>query len=230
MRVLRAIGWAVSVVWAVLWGALGVSLVGDPTYDWDWSVDPFILCFFLLPSVLFWVSQVRRTRRQRRGVRVADAPPAAERVAPPTAEPSDDELAWPAPIRDEWRRLEHARDLAVGFADDGWIERAALLHVDDHMARLRRLLDADVRTNRLGGASSTTVQRQVEELRALLVALADEAVEHQASLVGDDPAPATLADARDRLAASTQAYRELQQPDESRRLQRPGSAGTPSAL
>jgi hypothetical protein len=154
----------------------------------------------------------------------------------------------PASIRDEWRRLEHARDLVYGFAEDGWVERAALLDVDDHVARLKRLLEADERTNRLGGAASSTLLRQVETLTALLVALADEAVEHQASLADDDPVPVSLAEAKERLSASTQAYRELrpldarrtdqpeatqrtdqpeaaqrgEQPDASRNLQQPG--------
>jgi hypothetical protein len=64
----------------------------------------------------------------------------------------------------------------------------------------------------LGGAPSPTLQRQVEELTALLVALGDEAVEHQASLASDDPVPATLAEARERLANTTEALRDLQRP------------------
>jgi hypothetical protein len=120
----------------------------------------------------------------------------------------------PASIRNEWRRLERARDLVHGFAGEGWVEPAALLHVNDHMARLERLLQADERVIRLGGTPSSTLLRQVEELTALLVALADEAVEHQASLASDDPVPATLAEARERLANTTQAFRDLQRPAE----------------
>jgi hypothetical protein len=259
-RVLRALGWWISVPWAVLWLGAGIATALDPSYDMSLIeglvVGTIVGC---LPWWPFWIAQVARRRRAKRAAAEAAAPtavrkdsprvqrPAPPRPAPPLPPPplppprhDPQQLAQlPASIRDEWQRLEHARDLVHGFAEDGWVERAALLDVDDHVARLRRLLEADERTNRLGGAASSTLLRQVETLTALLVALADEAVEHQASLADDDPVPVSLAEARERLSASTQAYRELrpldarptdqpeaaqrgEQPDASRNLQQPG--------
>jgi hypothetical protein len=226
-RLARAIGWIVTVLWALL-----VLSVAVDSYENDLFVTLFAVGVMMVPCVPFWWWQVRRIRR-RRAEPVTAAPVARESVAgvPATREPiersadgpSDDELEdLPESIREEWRRLRHARDLVHAFAEDGWVEPTALLDVDDHVARLRRLLEADERTDRLGGAASNTLRRQVEELRALLVALADEAVELQASLADDDPAAATLADARERVRTTTEAYRELRRPHEVRDLQQPG--------
>lgn len=60
--------------------------------------------------------------------------------------------------------------------------------------------------------SSTTLSTQTTGLTALLVALADSAVEHQATLMTDHPVPATLAEARARLSDRSAAYRTHQQP------------------
>jgi hypothetical protein len=220
--VLRALGWTVTTLWAALVTYALVAVLLDGTN----SIPAGLVGFgvFLLPCLPFWWWQARRIRRRRRAARDVAAPPPRARVERPAAEvPSGDhELErLPPEMRDQWRLLEQARDLVVGFAEQGWVEREALVHVDEHTARLRRLLEADARTDLLGGTSSATLRRQVEELGALLVALADEAVEHQASLASDDPVPVTLAEARDRLATTTTAYQELSGP-EARDLQQPG--------
>jgi hypothetical protein len=118
----------------------------------------------------------------------------------------------PLAVRNEWERLERSRLLVQEFADDGWIEQRAVSEVDGHIARLRKLLEADERTARLGGAPSATLHTQVVDLTALLVALVDAAVDHQAALITGDPVPVTLAEARDRLSTTAEAYRDLQQP------------------
>lgn len=211
---LRVVGWVGTTLWAGMCLTSGIVMglvVGS-------DVAVALGAVGILPCLPFWISEVRRFRRRKTSGEPTDvalgwSQPQADAVRPARLHPS---------IRDEWRRLEQARDLMVGFAEDGWVERAALLHVDEHMARLERLLVADAQVEQLGGTQSLTLRRQVEELRALLVALADEAVEHQASLASDDPVPASLTEARERLATTTEAYRELQPPQPARNLQQPG--------
>ena len=213
-RALRIVALTLTVCWVGFWGLTGLlaaAFISDAS-----AVAVGVAGIGLAPVVPWAVHLSRRharhiaearTWRQTRSVRAEE-----QRLA-----------RLPAAIRGEWRRLEHARDLVHGFAEDGWVEPAALLHVNDHMARLEQLLQADERANRLGGTPSSTLLRQVEDLTALLVALADQAVEHQASLASDDPVPATLAEARERLATTTQAYRDLQWPSAPSRAQPAGS-------
>jgi len=224
-RLARAVGWVLTSLWTVLVVAAAIDI-----YDNDPIITLFAVGTMLLPCLPFWWRQARRIRRRRAEPAPAAREPGA-RGLPAAESPRQRSVAAPSdggleglaePIRDEWRRLLDARDLVHGFADDGWVEPTALRDVDAHVERLRRLLEADERTNRLGGAESDTLRRQVEELRALLVALADEAVEHQASLENDDPTAATLADARDRMRTTTEAYRELRRSDADRNLQQPG--------
>jgi hypothetical protein len=215
---LRIIGWIVTALWAGTWTSMGLMTA----LAYSGSAGAVFLVLGCLPCLPFWVTEVRRFRAGRQAaaldVRHGPAPQGS------AAEQAETERLerLPESIRDQWRQLEHARDLVIGFAEDGWVERAALLHVDDHMAHLERLLEADASVERLGGGPSTTLRGQVEELRALLVALADEAVEHQASLASDDPVPVTLAEARERLRTTTAAYRELRRPEAARDLQQPG--------
>jgi hypothetical protein len=203
-RALRIIALTLTVCWVGFWGLTGLLaavLISDSS--------AFVGAFagIGLAPVVPWIVQLSR----RRANRIAQGN-ATGRRAKSTREEEQRLARLPVTIRGEWRRLEHARDLVHGFAEDGWVEPAALLHVNDHVARLEQLLQADERSNRLGGTPSSTLLKQVEELTALLVALADEAVEHQASLASDDPVPATLADARERLETTTKAYRDLQRP------------------
>jgi hypothetical protein len=216
-RAARIIGLTLTACWAGFWALAGLPFLLLPFLGL--SVDgvsaaaaPLAVAFLGigLAPVVPWMVHLSRSRARR----VAHAQAWRRMHAQTqTMRAEEQRLArLPASIRNEWRRLEHARDLVHGFAGEGWVEPAALLHVDDHMARLAQLLQADERVIRLGGTPSSTLARQVEELTALLVALADEAVEHQASLASDDPVPATLAEARERLANTTQALRDLQQP------------------
>lgn len=209
-RALRIIALTLTICWAGFWGLTGLLAA---VFIADGSAFVAGVAGIGLAPVVPWAVHLSRRRakriaqartwRQTRSVRAEE-----QRLA-----------RLPAAIRGEWRRLEHARDLVQGFAEEGWVEPAALLHVNDHVARLEQLLQANERINRLGGTPSPTLQRQVEELTALLVALADEAVEHQASLASDDPVPATLAEARERLSTTTQAYRDLQSPSVPSRAQ-----------
>lgn len=184
MRVLRAIALTISVLWAALW--LEVSLTMPRLPD-EGVVDVVVAMILgLVPPVAYWIWEYRRAQERRR--RLASLPPA---------------------VRDDWRRLQQARDLVQRFADDEWIERAALREVDDHVKHLRSLLEADERVEKLAGVSSTTLRTQVKDLTALLVALADSALEHQATLMTDAPVPVTLAEARHRLTQRSAAYRDL---------------------
>ena len=226
MRVLRGVAWVVTVLWALFWVLGGTTALWDPgSTATNVFVMVFMWAFGIVPALPFWIWARRRHRREAAataGEAVAGpvAPTATVRTATSAtstsrdaAAPAVDDLAsLPASLRAEWRRLEGARDLVEGFAAEGWIEAAALREVDGHVRRLRTLLEADERTVRLGGTSSATLHRQLGELTALLVALADSAVEHQATLMSDDPVPVTLAEARDRLSTSAEAYRGLQQP------------------
>lgn len=115
----------------------------------------------------------------------------------------------PPAIRHDWRRLEQARALVGELADDGWVSPEAIAELDDTMARLRRALEVERRTTELGGRSSVRLTQQVADLADLLVALADEAVEHQADVLAGSAAPATLAQARERMAALRAARREV---------------------
>lgn len=115
----------------------------------------------------------------------------------------------PAAIRHDWARLEQARALVGELADEGWVSRDAIGELDGTMARLRRALEVEARTRDLGGRSSDRLAAQVADLADLLVALADEAVEHQADVVAGSGAPATLAQARERMVALREARREV---------------------
>lgn len=190
MRVLRAIAVAISVLWVALWLSVSLTLPRIPGEGVIEVVASLLLG--LVPPVAYLAWEYRRTvtrrREQRQRRRLASLPPA---------------------VREDWQRLEEARALAQRFTDDKWIERAALREVDGHVEQLRSLLEADSRMERLAGVSSTTLRTQVKDLTALLVALADSALEHQATLITDAPVPVTLAEARQRLTQRSAAYRSL---------------------
>lgn len=116
----------------------------------------------------------------------------------------------PNPTRAAWRRLQDAHDVVRALAADGHLAPGTdLRELDTHMDELLRLLEVDRRTDRLGGATSSTVRTRMGELTALLVGVADAAIEHRAVRLGEAALPDTLTEARDTLAASTGAYREL---------------------
>jgi len=209
-RAARVLLLTLSLLWAGFWILGGIGSGLDPTDGTSLAAGVALaLGLGVVPCVPFWLGALRRFRQRRRVERLRAQREAAARAELRRREELE---RLPPGIRDEWQRLEEARRLVTELAADGWVEGAALLETDQHTDRLRGLLEADARTDRLGGEASAALYTQVADLTALLVALADAAVEHQAALITDDPVPATLAEARDRLTTTTEAYRDLQQP------------------
>jgi hypothetical protein len=208
----RVLLW-LSLLWAGFWVLIGIASASEPGYNLASELAFFGVGIGVVPWLPFWIGQIRRLRRRRRVERTR-----AEREAAIAARAESERRnreqteKLPLAIRNEWERLERSRLLVQEFADEGWIEQMTLQEVDGHIGRLRRLLEADERTARLGGALSATLHTQVVDLTALLVALADAAVEHQAAMITGDPVPVTLAEARDRFTSTAEAYRDLQQP------------------
>lgn len=119
----------------------------------------------------------------------------------------------PADVRDDWRRLQRARELLAGLVADGWVDPAAIAEVDELTVRLHGILVAERDSEALGGRGAPDVERQVEDLADLLVALADEALAHQADETRGHAAAATLEEARTRMTALRSARREVEQLD-----------------
>ena len=110
-----------------------------------------------------------------------------------------DDRAWPSLVK--------ADELVQGFGERGWI-------ADETLAVVRaRTHDLARRSGRAEGAPAGTedadLRADVDELTALLVALADEAIAAQPDLAPEVPVVVTLADAQRRLAATTDAYRRI---------------------
>ncbi|MFC6013768.1 hypothetical protein [Nocardia lasii] len=136
-------------------------------------------------------------------------PPPPRPVAPPPNRPAAVRgPQLPHRLKASWFRLDKAYGVVSELQRRGWIDATSTRGLSESMARLHRLGVADGMTDQLGGRRSGTVERQINRLADLLVALADEAVEHQAT-VGADFTPATLAEAAQRLAADRVAYCEL---------------------
>jgi len=220
MRVLRALAMTTTVLWAAFWLPGSMLTVFDPLEGMN-TVDTVASAVFtamigLAPGVPYWTWEYLRFRRRRRAALAEAAEAHQRRLRADQASIEAQRRAGlellPEAMRGEWQRLEDARDLVKGFAAEGWIEPDAVREVDGHVERLRALLEADARTARLGGTSSPTLFARAAGLTSLLVALADSAVDHQATLMSDDPVPVTLAEARDRLSNTSIAYRDLQQP------------------
>lgn len=213
-RSTRRVLLSLSLLWAGIWLLGGIGSALDPVYDQSLASGLAVsLVVGVLPCLPFWIGPARRFGRRRRAERRRAEREAEIDARAESARLNRDRLEkLPLAIRNEWERLERSRLLVQEFADEGWIERTAVAEVDGHIARLHKLLEADERTARLGGAPSATLRTQVADLTALLVALADAAVEHQAALITGDPVPVTLGEARDRLSTSAEAYRDLQQP------------------
>lgn len=131
----------------------------------------------------------------------------------------DEDLSeLPKDVRGDFRRLLQARRLVQDLAADGWVDPPSMLEVDGEVARLHRLLVVDRRAKSLGGRPSPVLRTQVGDLADLLVALADEAVEHQAdAMVQASTTAVTLADARDHLQALREARAVVREVDERQR-------------
>lgn len=199
----QMLGLGASLLWAAFWVIGGIGTGLDPTSGT--ALGPGLAIaggLGVAPMVPVWWTLGRRgwlrrgDRRRRRLERAA-----RERIA-----------RLPERMQADWTRLERARVLVDAFAEQGWVEPASLMEVEGQVERLEHLLAADRRTDALGGTPSSDLDDRVRELADLLVALADEAVEHQAALVSDIPVPATLAEARARLAHAREAYVELSEP------------------
>jgi hypothetical protein len=115
----------------------------------------------------------------------------------------------PSRLQAHWSRLTQAWNVITELQRQGWVDADSTRGVPQSMARLHQLGVADGMTDHLGGRQSSAVEQQLNRLADLLVALADEAVDHQAAISATDFAPATLAAAAQRLAADSAAYREL---------------------
>ncbi|MFF2085748.1 hypothetical protein ACFVVM_18380 [Nocardia sp. NPDC058176] len=138
---------------------------------------------------------------------VAARPIAPPMYPPPLLPPPPPPL--PARLQLPWNRLAQAWDVISELQRRGWVDPDSTSGLPRSMAHLHQLAVADGMTDHLGGRQSGAVEKQINRLADLLVALADEAVEHQAAISAGDYTPATLAAAAERLAADRAAYREL---------------------
>jgi hypothetical protein len=120
----------------------------------------------------------------------------------------------PVDVIADWTRLRRAQVLVEDLARQGLVDVDALGEQMAMVGDLRTLLVADKRATDLGAEPSAPARQQVHEVADLLVALAAEAVEHQAEQVGRSGAPATLRDARERLATLRQARNEVDAMDD----------------
>ncbi len=144
----------------------------------------------------------KRLRGWRRGRNARRAERAARRMQERLA-------ALPPDIRPDWQRLIEARELVTDLAVEGLVSTDALVETEELVLDLERVLALDERTDALGGRPSGALREQVRGLADLLVALADEAVDHRAAMTAEAPAPATLDEARERLATERTAMTEV---------------------
>lgn len=218
--------WAGTSVWSGFWVLAGIGSGLDPTSSNSLASGLALAAVLGLAPVLpFWIRWWSEGRRDEVSWRDRRAQRRRERLARAERERIE---RLPERLREDWRRLEAAHALVLRFADDGWVDAAAVAEVGALADRLERLVAADRETDQLGGSASTVLDDQVRQLTDLLVALADEAVEHQAALTSDVPVPATLAEARERLALTRRAYEDLTWPSNARRRATPGEDGTGS--
>lgn len=218
----RLLAQTISVLWAAFWVAGGLGTALDPTDSTPLLTGiVFGLGFGLVPVAPLWYRWVTqaldRRRRREREMSDLDERIAAGLVRVDAARERSEAIRKrariPIEVRDEWQRLERAHELVVGFVDEGWVTDEAIERLDVRIGRLEQLLVADHATDELGGRSSDALHEQVRELTALLVALADDALERQVALTdGDDVVPTTLRDAQERLAAEHLALDELSDP------------------
>lgn len=107
-------------------------------------------------------------------------------------------------LEQAWQRLAKADEIVQGFGERGWITDASMTEVDDRTREVARRVG---RAQQHSGdddplalePQSAALVHEVEQLTALLVALADEAITRQPSLAPDTPVPVSLDDARRRL-------------------------------
>lgn len=201
--------WVLAIGWCVLSLAVGVSalfeadsLDSDPAGQFYASI---VIGLLPLGAVLWHERSLARRPMARPFVHPIVRHPPPPRQNPP---PAVHVPQLPHRLQSSWNRLSQAWNVVFELQRQGWIDATSTRGLPESMSRLHRLGVADGLTDQLGGRQSSTVERQITRLGDLLVALADEAVEHQAT-VGTDFTPATLAAAAERLAADRAAYREL---------------------
>lgn len=205
-RWLPTVAIVIGVWWMALLGlvAAGALALVDGGAGVAAALALAVVGLFGLPPAGWGVAEQRRRRLAQNDSR---ADRARAKAAAARAE------ALPPEVRDDWRRMEQARALVGDLAADGWVSTDAVAELDGHVAHLQKLLRADHRTRELGGRPSNHLARQVADLADLLVALADEAVDAQADAAAGARAPATVAQARDRMAALRAARYEVDEAD-----------------
>lgn len=110
-------------------------------------------------------------------------------------------------VAQAWQRLAKADEIVQGFGDRGWITPEAMAEVDRRTGDVARRVG---REEQVGGTGDpAALAREVGELTALLVSLADEAIARQPSLAPETPVPVSLEDAQRRLSSTHAAYGDL---------------------
>lgn len=196
-RMREAAMWG-SGAWFTMFAGMGVA--SEVAIDGGWGTAlAIVLGGLALPAVPTGVWAWRTRSRDEAAAREADA---RRRVRQ-----ERDEL--PADVVADWKRLRRAQVLVEDLARQGYVDVQSLGEQMALVGELRTLLVADRRASELGAAPSTQLRRQVADVADLLVALAAEAVEHRTVQVGASSTPATLRDARERLASLRLARAEV---------------------
>jgi hypothetical protein len=194
--------WA-SGVWVTTFGGLG--LASELAIDGGaGTAIAIVLGGIAIPAIPTGVWAWRTRERDRSAIHEVQAKRRAKRER--------DEI--PVDVIADWTRLRRAQVLVEDLARQGLVDVDALGEQMAMVGDLRTLLVADNRATDLGAEPSAPARQQVHEVADLLVALAAEAVEHQAEQVGRSGAPATLRDARERLATLRQARNEVDAMDD----------------
>ncbi len=192
--------WSLSLLWTGFWMLGGIGAGVDPTDGTSLAAGiALAIGFGVLPMIPFWWRWSRGWRELRRN----------EHRARTQTEAENRVRRLPERLRGPWQRLVEAEALVMSLADQGWIEALSLSELQGEIERLEALAIADHKTDMLGGDVTESVDRRIGQLIDLLVALADEAVEHQAVIASDGHIPATLAEAKDRMRHTRVAYQDL---------------------
>lgn len=200
--------WILAAVWFLVVVGAGFSMALQSSVSGREYVvlAVYSLLFGLLPAAgVLWHDKALEQRHKRRMDTPDPLRPNGVRSLPP-APPS---RQLPGRLHPQWNRLMQAWNVVADLQRQGWVDSDSTRGLPESIARLHRLGVADGMTDQLGGRRSDTVERQIGRLADLLVALADEAVDHQAAIGAGDFVPATLAAAAQRLAIDSAAYREL---------------------
>ncbi|WP_410870331.1 hypothetical protein [Nocardia sp. A7] len=165
----------------------------------------------LVPAAGVLIHERSLARRSRPGSprRFSPRPAPPQQLIQPSPPMNVHSPQLPSRLQPHWNRLNQAWNVIAELQRQGWVDADSTRGVPQSMARLHQLGVADGMTDNLGGRRSTAVEQQLSRLADLLVALADEAVDHQATISATDFAPTTLTAAAQRLAADSAAYREL---------------------